>query len=600
MNSGDGKPLRAASVGGAPGHRAARVVLAPAAHAREVLPASPPPPPAAPAKFTPPELIHFVEAAPPESLGGREEVEVVLTIDVDEAGAVKSVEVARPAGGEEGPALDAAAVAAAKQFVFEPGRADGKPVPVRITYSYHFVMKAAEAPPAPAAPSGAAVGPTVPLAGTVLRRGDRSPVVGVTAVVTVGPGDAREATTDEAGRFAFAALPVGSHPLALRGANIAALDTTITLHEGKGLELKTFVDVKERYASIVRGRRAVVEAVEHTLVSEEIRKTPGTQGDTLKAVENLPGVSRAPFGIGLLPVWGSAPQDTRVYVDGVAIPLLYHFGGLRSTFNSEMVQALTFVPGAYQADHGLGLGGIVDIETRKPRVDGLHGYAQIDVVDGSAMVEGPLTRTLSFAVAGRRSWLDATLPHFTSSSLQLTPIYYDYQARLAWRPTPSDDLDVLFFGSDDKLELVAKVKNAALSAAVDSHTYFHRGVINWQHRFARGGTFTLVSSIGYDVPSGLGVSFGSVPTSLDQHLFGYSTRAVARLPFGEHLRVDAGLDFEGQRFVMDRLGAGSIPVDPSSAAGRATGGAGAALDGSVSGYLSDHDDPLPEQRRRRS
>ena len=55
------------------------------------------PPVAAPPVFKPPVLLHFVEAPPPASLGGREEAEVVLTIDVDEAGHVKSVEVARSA-----------------------------------------------------------------------------------------------------------------------------------------------------------------------------------------------------------------------------------------------------------------------------------------------------------------------------------------------------------------------------------------------------------------------------------------------------------------------------------------------------------------------
>jgi TonB family protein len=552
--------------------------------------AEPPAPEAAPeapaGQFTPPQLKNFVEAPPPASMGERTEAEVVLTIDVDETGSVKSVEVAQPAGGDAGPDLDAAAVVAARQFKFEPGRADGKPVPVRITYSYKFVQKAAP-PPLPKAPPPG--GPTVPVTGVVLRRGDRVPVAGVTAVVTVAPGDDREAVTNAEGRFSFPALPVGKHTLLLRGPDTAPADSTITLNEGKGLDLKTYVDVKERFASTVRGQRAVVEAVEHTLVSEEIKKIPGTQGDTLKSVQSLPGVSRAPFGIGSLPVWGSAPQDTRVYVDGVSIPLLYHFGGLRSTFNSEMVQQLTFVPGGYQVEHGLGMGGLVEIETRLPRTDGkLHGYAQIDVVDGSVMLEGRLTKTLSFAVAGRRSWLEYTLPLFTSNSLQLTPTYYDYQARLTWTPSPENRVDVIFFGSDDKLKLVAEMKDAALAASVDSHTYFHRAMVVWTRRFARGATFVLTPSIGYDVPFGLGAQFSAVPTSLDQKAFSYATRAVVRLPLAETARFDLGVDFEGQRFVLDRTGASSIAVDPSTAAGMGATGGGAPFRGGVSGFSTDH------------
>ena len=69
----------------------ARAAAAEPPAAGEAQPAAPP------AGFQPPKLIHFVEAVPPESLGGRAEAEVVLTIDVDEKGAVRSVEVARSA-----------------------------------------------------------------------------------------------------------------------------------------------------------------------------------------------------------------------------------------------------------------------------------------------------------------------------------------------------------------------------------------------------------------------------------------------------------------------------------------------------------------------
>ena len=214
--------------------------------------------------------------------------------------------------------------------------------------------------------------------------------------------------TGDDGRFSFDALPAGALTLAVPQPHDQPrrhARSRVTL--GKRLSLTIHVDSQERYASVVRGRRAQVETVEQTLQAEEIKHIPGTQGDTLKAVQNLPGVARAPYGIGLLPVWGSSPADTRVYVDGVDIPTLYHFGGLRSTVNSEMVDALTFVPGGYQARPRPGPGRHHRRRRpARPRTDGFHGYAQFDLLDGSAMLEGPLTKKLSFAAAARRSWVD--------------------------------------------------------------------------------------------------------------------------------------------------------------------------------------------------
>ncbi|HWF85652.1 MAG TPA: hypothetical protein VG222_12425, partial [Vicinamibacterales bacterium] len=281
-------------------------------------------------------------------------------------------------------------------------------------------------------------------------------------------------------------------------------------------------------------------------------------------------------GIGLLVVWGSAPQDTRTYVDGVYIPTLYHFGGLRSTVNSEMVQSLTFTPGAYGVDHGLGLGGVVDIESRKPRTDGYHGFAQIDLIDASAMVEGPIGKQLSFAVAARASLIGLVLPLLTrGTTLQLTTQYYDYQARLTYRPTKRDDLDLFIFGSDDAIDLVRANSNPDLSAAFGSHTYYHRGIASWLHRFSHRATLSLTSSVGYDVPFEFRVARGSSVSSIDPGLLSYTVRAVARVPLTSFLRVDAGIDYEGNRFTFDRAAtSGSGGIGGGMVGGGLGGGGG--------------------------
>jgi TonB family protein len=87
----------------------------------------------------PPALKQFVEAQYPESekSAGRA-ASVVLQIAINAQGTVDDVRVLESAGA----AFDEAAVAAVRQFVFEPAEIDHKPSPIRINYKYEFVLKA--------------------------------------------------------------------------------------------------------------------------------------------------------------------------------------------------------------------------------------------------------------------------------------------------------------------------------------------------------------------------------------------------------------------------------------------------------------------------
>ena len=92
-------------------------------------------PPAAAAKqprlTKPPKLSRFAEAPYPEEEKAQgHAASVTLEIAVGETGAVIDAQVV----GSAGPAFDAAALAAVKQFTFEPAEIDDKPAPVKITY----------------------------------------------------------------------------------------------------------------------------------------------------------------------------------------------------------------------------------------------------------------------------------------------------------------------------------------------------------------------------------------------------------------------------------------------------------------------------------
>ncbi len=555
----------------------ALVVASSAARAQPVAtptgPLTSPPPAAPPPQLDKaPKLLRFVEAEPPAALAERRQVDVVLGIDVDESGKVTALVVLESGGAE----FDAAAVAAVHQFEFAPGESAGKPVPVRITYRYRFLYKPPAPPPKPAPDAANAAVSTappvdsVPVVGRVLRQGDRQPLGGLTVAIDDG---ALSIATNADGRFQFPAVPVGAHTLVVVGPDIARSEFKVTLKHDKQLTATWYVAGRQRYTSRVRAQRAVVETVEQSLSGDELRHIPGTQGDTLKAVQNLPGVARAPFGGGQIIVWGSSPQDTRTYVDGVYIPTLFHFGGLRSTVNSEMVEGLQFLPGGYGVDHGRGMGGVIEVETRAPRKDGFHGFVQLDLIDGSLMLEGPITKNLSFAVAARRSWIDAILPIFTTNNFQLSPVYYDYQAKLRWRASSRDDVDVFIFGSDDVVKLALKGgSDPSLQAAFASHTFYHRILARWQHRFASRGVLTVTPSIGYDVPFEFKANIGNVAVSVDAATFEYNLRSTFRQPLTRSLRLDVGLDFEGNRYYLSAdAPQGGQPREGSSGAGFGSG-----------------------------
>src|SRR5262249_2870760 len=178
---------------------------------------------------------------------------------------------------------------------------------------------------------------------------------------------AGETKTDDQGHFVFSDVPAGRHAITIAGPGITTVSTEETIEQGKKLEVKYSVEPQasgEEAADlevVVVAPKIQKEVVSTEIKVEEGRRVAGTGGDTLKVVQNLPGVARAAFGSGALIVWGAAPQDTRVYVDGVRIPSLYHIGGVRSTVNADMVRSIDLSPGGYGAEYGRGLGGLVQV-----------------------------------------------------------------------------------------------------------------------------------------------------------------------------------------------------------------------------------------------
>ncbi|MFL5346273.1 MAG: TonB-dependent receptor domain-containing protein [Hyalangium sp.] len=486
-----------------------------------------------------PVLKRQVEAQyPPEVLAQQLEGTVVMNIDISETGAVTDVQVTRPAGH----GFDEAAVAAVRQFEFEPAEVDNVPAPVRIEYAYQFVWRAP--PPPEGTEPGKALEPPVNFIGRALERGTRRPLSGAEVAL---PELQLTTSTDPDGRFSFRGVPVGTHEVLVVLSGYDRFRTRETLVEGQQTQATYYVQKRifSPYETVVRSERERKEVTRTTLQVAEIQKVPGTQGDTLKVVQNLPGMARPAFNGGELVIRGTSPNDSGVFLDGQRIPLLYHFGGLTSVYNSELLDTLDYLPGNFSSYYGNVTGGVINVHSRAPKMDRFHGTVGVSLIESNAVFEGPITDTLGIAVAGRRSYVDLVLKLVPQSgdgpSIQVAPRYYDAQVKLHWTPDKRNTFTLQGLTSNDVLGLLftrPADSDPSVNGAFNFVTGFNQ--LRLGHQFKKGD-FTLDSQgmVGNTLISfTVGDRFLRI-ASLDLDL-----RSTAEYALSEELTLAGGLDVQ--------------------------------------------------------
>jgi len=465
------------------------------------------------AEVVPPRLKTDSPARYPDQAlrdGIRKKVTVQLVLEVDASGVVKNATIDAPAGH----GFDEAAASAASSLVFEPATRNGTPIAAMIRFSYTFEP------------------PNARIAGRVMRQPSEAPVAGATVIVRDADGVEYPTTTDADGNFRVEGLVPGKVHIHVeaRGRKAEDLDEDVGPGEEAMVTLRLASDEEppppppnlppgEVVEEVrVRGERPPREVTKRSIPREEIALIPGTNGDALRSLQNLPGVARPPPFGGALVVRGSSPQDTQYFVDGTNIPLVYHFGGLSSVLPTEVLDRIDFYPGNFGAQYGRGMGGIVDVAVRGPKNDGkVHGMAQMDFIDARVVAESSLGKGWSFLVGGRRSYFDLWLGPILEQAggVSTAPRYYDYQVMLKKEFAPDHELRFFLFGSDDRIEIFGSDFGGdfVLGGGIRALTAFWRLQARYLYKINSKTRVTAVAAYGSDrINLGFGSNFLEVTT----------------------------------------------------------------------------------------
>lgn len=522
----------------------------------------------------PPVLKEQVAAEYPEqALAERIEAQVVLEIDIDEKGQVEGVQVVAPAT-PTGYGFDESAVAAANLFEFEPATQGGVPIPVRITFQTLFALGDEASETVEVAgdsdeqglPSGKQIDQkitetidgantserTLNFVGVIKERGTRLPLVGVTVTIFTGNDNLAvgyEALTDDEGRFEFYNLAPGEWMLLAEPEGYFPLRTSDEVIENERTEATYFIERREYnpFDVIVEGEKIKKEVSRTTLQIAEVEKVPGTFGDVLTVVKNLPGVARTGAAAGNIVVRGSSPEDTLIFVNGVNVPIIYHFGGLRSVIPLGMLDRLDFYPGNFTAEFGRATGGVVDVRLKRLKPEKFGGYVDINLADSGIYLETPVGKKSAIAAAFRRSYIDAIInaavPDSASVNLITAPRYYDYQLLGTFRPSNNHEISAFFFGSDDELKLLfenpADISPDLTATSGSTSTSFYRTVL--EHRYTPSRQFENIikTSAGRN---GIFVGLGDqIFLDLDTYVAQIYDKVTVSL--SDNVRIGAGVDY---------------------------------------------------------
>ena len=249
---------------------------------------------------------------------------------------------------------------------------------------------------------------TQTLRGTIYDQSTHEPLMGATIVVQ-NSQPVIGTTTDEAGNFSIANLPLGR----------VSLEISYIGYESRVIPELLITSAKEVVLSIALKEAATeLEGVEvvagirkekalnamatvsaRTFSVEETQRYAGGLSDPARLASAFAGVSTGNLQDNSIVVRGNAPQGVQWRLEGVKIPSPQHFsggnvigGGLVTLFSNQVIGNSDFLTGAFPSEYGNALAAVFDVKMRTGNTSRYEHTAQVGVLGLDFASEGPLSR----------------------------------------------------------------------------------------------------------------------------------------------------------------------------------------------------------------
>jgi len=305
-----------------------------------------------------------------------------------------------------------------------------------------------------------AMAQTFSVAGVVTDRTSGETVIGAAAMIYADSSlighPLRGAITNKFGFFSIANVAPGSYSLVVKSLGYKpGIRNIVVRNQALRIDVGLDVEATEKEVTIQGEKeRAPVSSISSVDVKPEmLQHLPSLGGETdiFRALQMLPGVkSSSEISSGLY-VRGGSPDQNLTLLDGVIVYNPSHLAGFMSTFNSDAIQDIHLIKGAFPAEYGGRLSSVLDLTMKEGTKEKIEGTAGISMIDSRLTLEGPLSDNSTFMISGRRMYLDLLYALAPKDSNTVTPDYYfyDLNGKVNYKLGENDHLFLSgYFGRD--------------------------------------------------------------------------------------------------------------------------------------------------------
>ena len=240
-------------------------------------------------------------------------------------------------------------------------------------------------------------------------------------------------------------------------------------------------------------RRDEVKASTIDVPVDLLKRMPSLSGqiDLFKILEFLPGIKTASDISTGLYVRGGSPDQNLTLVDGVIVYNPTHLGNFASTFNSDAVQSVRLIKGAFPAEYGGRLSSVLDVKLKSGTKEANKGKIGLGLINSNATFEGPLGGKATYLISGRKMYYDVINKAINKNGNIPNYNFYDINSKFTYNISDNDIITISGMFSKDH------VYNPENSNDVNYNIDWQNGAANIDWLRVNSKSFLINNSVSY-------------------------------------------------------------------------------------------------------